>query len=153
MTHAEPGFSPQSTLPRGAEQLMAWFRELEECRIGGLVPDEDYGYQRAEKLASLLRPVRGLWLTVLVGAALIGAPAGALIWFLTKDWRFAAGIGALSAAWGSMSLGRAFLESFTELQLRERRDILIALLENDLLTASEFADYDERLATGCEDVA
>ncbi|MEO6788237.1 MAG: hypothetical protein ABI318_19105 [Chthoniobacteraceae bacterium] len=141
------------TLPRGGEQLVAWFRELEECRIGGLVPDEDYCYQRAEKFDSLLRPTRGIWLAALLGAALIGAPAGALIWWLTRDWRFTGGIGALSAAWGSMSLGRALSEKFADLQLRGRRKILVALLENDLLTASEFADYDDRLATGCQDVA
>jgi hypothetical protein len=153
MTHAQPGFSPPPTLPRGGEQLVAWFRELEECRIGGLVTDEDYSYQRAEKFASLLRPTRGLWLAALLGATLIGALAGALTWWFTRDWRFTAGIGVLSAAWGSTSLGRALSEKFTELQLRGRRKILIALLENDLLTAAEFADYDERLAQGREDVA
>jgi hypothetical protein len=132
--------------------MVAWIRELEECRIGGLVTDEDYGYQRAEKFAALLRPMRCLWLGSVLGTALVGAPAGALIWFLTHDWRFTAGIGVLAGAWGFMALGRALREKFIEIQLRERRKILVALLENDLLTASEFSDYEERLAKGHQDV-
>ena len=152
MTRAQPAPPPQSTLSRNGEQIVTWIRELEECRIGGLVTDEDYGYQRAEKLAALLRPIRCLWLASFLGTALLGAPSAALIWFLTKDPRYAAGIAVIAGAWGFMALGRALREKFTELQLRERRKILVALLENDLLTASEFADYEDRLAKGNQDV-
>ena len=153
MTHAAPGFSPQAAVPRGGEELIAWVRELEECRIGGLVTDEDYSFQRAEKFAALLRPIRCLWLAALLGAILVGGAAGALNWWFTRDWRFTAAIAAIATAWGSMSLGRALSEKFIEIQLRGRRKIFVALLEYDLLTAAEFADYDERLTTGHEDVA
>ena len=152
MTHAQPRPLLQSSLSRSGEQIVGWIRELEECRIGGIVTDEDYGYQRAEKLASLLSPMRWLWLASLAGTVLFGAPSAALIFFLTQDPRYAAGIGLLAGAWGFMALGRALREKFIELQLCERRKILVALLENDLLTASEFADYEERLAKGHQDV-
>ena len=152
MTHAEPIRPPQSALTRGGEQLVAWLRELEECRIGGLVTDEDYGYQRAEKFSLLLRPMRWLRLASLTGTVLLGAPSAALIWFLTQDWRITAGIAVLAGVWGFMALGRVLREKFIELQLREGRKILLALLENDLLTASEFSDYEDRLAQGHPDV-
>ena len=151
MTHAQPVRPPQSALSRGGEQLVAWLRELEECRIGGLVTDEDYSYQRAEKLAALLRPTRCLWLASFFGALLIGAFASAVTWQFTRDWRAAAGVAAVAGVWGLTSLGRVMREKFIELQLRGRRKILVALLENDLLTASEFADYDDRLAQGQQD--
>lgn len=151
MTHAQPFSPPQSALSRGGEQLVTWLRELEECRIGGLVTDEDYAYQRAEKLATLLRPTRCLWLASFGGALLIGALAGTVTWQFTQDWRVAAGVGAVAGIWGLTSLGRAMREKFIELQLRGRRKILVALLDNDLLTAREFADYDDRLALGQQD--
>lgn len=152
MTSAQPGPPPHPTLSRNGEQIVGWIRELEECRRGGLVTDEDYAYQRAEKFALLLRPMRFLWLASLLGTALLGAPSAALIWFLTYDWRYTAGIGVLGGAWGFMALGRVLREKFIELQLRERRKILVALLEKDLLTTSEFADYEDRLSKGHQDV-
>jgi len=152
MTHAQPFSPPQPALTRGGEQLVAWLRELEECRIGGLVTDEDYSYQRAEKLAALLRPTRCLWLASFAGALLVGALAGAITWLCTADWRPAAGVGSIAGIWGITSLGRLMREKFAEIQLRGRRKLLVALLENDLLTASEFADYDDRLAQGHQDL-
>jgi hypothetical protein len=122
-----------------------WLRELEECRIGGLVSDEDYAYQRAEKLDGLLRPPRCLWLASGLGAILAGAIGGGAMWWFTRDWRVTAFVAALSGLWGINSLGRLLREKFIELQLRERRKLLLALLENDLLIANEFADFDERL--------
>jgi hypothetical protein len=151
MTQAEPFPSQQTALKRGGQQLVDWLRELEECRIGGLVSDEDYAYQRAEKLTALLRPTHCLWLASITGAAILSAIAWALTWQFTGDWRAAAGIACLAGVWGLTSLGRALREKFTELQLHGRRRILVALLENDLLTATEFADYDDRLAEGRQD--
>ena len=153
MTCAQPQTPPHTTLPESGEQFVGWLRELEECRISGFVTDEDYAFQRAEKFALLLRPARAPWLASLLGAVFVGAPAGALIWFLTHDPRYAAAIAVIASAWGFISLGRMLREKFTEIQLRGRREIFVALLENDLLTAAEFADYDERLSRGQEDVA
>ncbi len=151
MTHAGPIRPQQTALNRGDQQLVNWLRELEECRIGGLVTDEDYAYQRAEKLAALLRPTRCLSLASIFGALLISAIAWAVTWQFTRDWRAAGGVAGIAGVWGLTSLGRLMREKFIELQLRGRRKILVALLENDLLTASEFADYDDRLAQGQPD--
>lgn len=152
MAEAGPSTPQAYGLSRRGEQILGWLRELEECRVGGLVTDEDYSYQRAEKFAMLLRPVRCLWIAPLLGALLIGVPAATSIWLLTKDWRLVASIGVLATAWGFLALGRLLREKLVEIQLRERQRILVALLDNDLLTASEFADYEERLARGQQDV-
>lgn len=133
---------------RRGEQYVTWLRELEECRIGGLVTDEDYAYQRAEKLAALLRPTRCLWLASSIGGLIIGAIAGAATLLFTRNWSATAGVSAVAGIWGLTSAGRLLREKFVELQLIGRRKILLALLEADLLTASEFADYDDSLAQG-----
>ena len=152
MTHVHPGPLVQPKLSRNGEQMVAWIRELEECRIGGLVTDEDYAYQRAEKFSAILRPMRCLWLASLFGMALVAAPAAGLIWLLTRDPRYAAAIGTIAGVWGLLALGSMLREKFTEFRLTGRRRILVALLENDLLTATEFADYDDRLALGRQDI-
>lgn len=133
--------------------MVGWMRELEECRIGGLVTDEEYGLQRAEKFAALLRPTRWLWLASLLGMALIGAPAASLTWGLTQDSQYTAAIGVLAGGWGFLALGRLLREKAAEFQLSERRKILVALLEMDILTAGEFADYDDRLSRGEQNIA
>jgi len=133
--------SPQT----GREQIVGWLRELGECRAGGLVSDEDYGYQRAEKLDQLLHPPRCLWLASGFGAILAGAIGGGTTWLVTQDWLFTASVAAISGLWGINSVGRLLREKFIDLQLRERRKLLLALLDNDLLDANEFADFDERL--------
>ena len=153
MTHAQQTLAPQPTLSRSGEQIVAALRELEENRLVGILRDEDYGSQRAERFNLLLRPMRGLWLAELLGAALVGAPAGALIWFLTGQQYYTIGIAAVASAWGFTSLGRALREKFAELRSRGRRKILVALLDNDLLTAHEFAEYEERLTPGPQDAA
>lgn len=151
MLEVQASRPPPSARTRGGEQFVAYLRDLTESWIGGLVTDEDYAYQRAEKLASLLRPARCLWFASLVGGLLIGAVAGAATWQFTGDWRATAGVATVAGMWGLTSLGRLIREKFIELQLRERRRIFLALLENDLLTASELADYDDRLAQGHPD--
>ena len=144
--------SHPSAPERGGDRFVAWLRELKECHAGGLVTDEDFGFQRAEKLSELLRPLRFLGIANFLGAWLTGSAAACTIWALTHDWQYTAGIGVLSAGWGFLALGRFLREKFIDLQLRERRRILVALLENDLLDGNEFADYDERLAQGSTDV-
>lgn len=135
----------QTARDRGREHIVTWLRELEECRAGGLVADEDYGFQRAEKLDQLLRPPRCLWLASALGAFLVGTLGAGATWWFTRDWRFTGFVAALSGLWGISSVGRLLREKFTEIQIRERRKTLLALLENDLLDANEFADFDERL--------
>lgn len=135
-------------LSRRGEQAVAELRALEENRICGLVTDEDYLRQRAEKFRALTRPVPGMWLAALLGVPLLGVPAGALIWLLTHDEPCAFAIAVLAGAWGILSIGRMLQEECTELCSRGRRKILVALLDNDLLTASEFAEHEQRLIRG-----
>ncbi len=148
MTRAQPSTLPHPMLSRRGEQAVAKLRALEENRICGLVTDEDYLRQRAEKFRALTRPVPGMWLAALLGVPLLGVPAGALIWLLTHDERCAFAIAVLAGAWGILSIGRMLQEECTELCSRGRRKILVALLDNDLLTASEFAEHEQRLIRG-----
>jgi hypothetical protein len=148
MTRAQPSTLPHPILSRRGEQAVAELRALEENRICGLVTDEDYLRQRAEKFRTLTRPVPGMWLAALLGVPLLGVPAGALIWLLTHDEPCAFAIAVLAGAWGILSIGRVLQEECTELCSRGRRKILVALLDNDLLTASEFAEHEQRLIRG-----
>jgi hypothetical protein len=148
MTRAQPSTLPHPILSRRGEQAVAELRALEENRICGLLTDEDYLRQRAEKFRALTRPVPGMWLAALLGVPLLGVPAGALIWLLTHDEPCAFAIAVLAGAWGILSIGRVLQEECTELCSRGRRKILVALLDNDLLTASEFAEHEERLIRG-----
>ena len=148
MTRAQPSTLPHPMLSRRGEQAVAELRALEENRICGLVTDEDYLRQRAGKFRALTRPVPGMWLAALLGVPLLGVPAGALIWLLTHDERCAFAIAILAGAWAILSIGRVLQEECTELCSRGRRKILVALLDNDLLTASEFAEHEQRLIRG-----
>jgi|688.fasta_scaffold13299_2 hypothetical protein len=148
MTRAQPSTLPHPILSRRGEQAVAELRALEENRICGLLTDEDYLRQRAEKFRALTRPVPGMWLAALLGVPLLGVPAGALIWLLTHDEPCAFAIAVLAGAWGILSIGRVLQEECTELCSRGRRKILVALLDNDLLTASEFAEHEQRLIRG-----
>ncbi len=148
MTRAQPSTLPHPILSRRGEQAVAELRALEENRICGLLTDEDYLRQRAEKFRTLTRPVPGMWLAALLGVPLLGVPAGALIWLLTHDEPCAFAIAVLAGAWGILSIGRVLQEECTELCSRGRRKILVALLDNDLLTASEFAEHEQRLIRG-----
>jgi hypothetical protein len=138
----------QKARARGQEHFLTWLRELAECNRGGFLSDEDFSYQRAEKLDELLYPPRFLWMASLLGALLVGAVGGAITWLVMRDWRFAAIGTALAGAWGLTSLGRFLRERFVEIQLNERMKILIALLDHDLLTAAEYSLYEEQLAHG-----
>jgi hypothetical protein len=148
MTRAQPSTLPHPILSRRGEQAVAELRALEENRICGLLTDEDYLRQRAEKFRALTRPVPGMWLAALLGVPLLGVPAGALIWLLTHDEPCAFAIAVLAGAWGILSIGRVLQEECTELCSRGRRKILVALLDNDLLNASEFAEHEQRLIRG-----
>ena len=153
MTHLVQGLPQHAPLSRSGEQAVASLRELEENHISGLVTEEDYARQRAEKFGALLRPMSGLWLAEIFGAALIGAPLGALIWVFTQQEYYTTGIGVVGGMWGFTSLGRVLREKFADLRSRGRRKILVALLDNDLITASEFAEYEDRLTNGRRDAA
>lgn len=153
MTHVIQGMPQHAPLSRSGEQIVASLRELEENRISGLVAEGESTRQRAEKFGALLRPMGGLWLAEIFGAALVGAPLGTLIWLLTQQEFHTVAIAAIGTSWGFISLGRVLREKIVELRSRGRRKILVALLDNDLLTASEFVEYEDRLAIGKQGAA
>ncbi len=143
---------PQSAiLSRSGEQTLTSLRELEELHISGLVNEKEYDRHRAEKFRILLRPMNGLWLAEIFGAALVGAPLGAVIWFFTQQHYYTVSIAVVGGMWGFTSLGRVLREKFADLRSRGRRKILVALLDNDLLTAREFAEFEDRLAIWPQD--
>ncbi len=151
MTHVFPSPTEQAPLSRSGEQTIAALRELEEKRISGLVSDHDYTSQRAEKFAALLRPMPGLWLAEIFSAAAVGLPLGALIWFFTQQEFQTFAITAIGSTWGFIFLGRMLRGKFAELRSRGRRATLVALLDNDLITASELVDYESQLALEPQD--
>ena len=151
MSHTATFPASDAKRTRACDHFVTWLRELEECRAGGLVSDEDFGLQRAEKLDELFDPPRFLGFASVLGAAIVGGFGGAVTWWFTRDLRFTALAVVLADVWGLTSLGRIFREKFIELQLNGRMKILIALLEHDLITAVEFSSYEEQLAKGRTD--
>ena len=148
MPHVQTATLVEVPRSRAANHTVTWLRELGECRAGGLVTDEEFGYQRAEKLDELLQPPRCLWIAAVLGGLAVAAVGAAATGWFTLDWRFTTLVALLSGVWGLTSLGRVFREKFIEIQLRDRMNTFVALLENDLITASELADYEERLVAG-----
>ena len=145
--HAVIPSSPKTPRAARGEALVGWLRELNELHQGGLITDEDFALLRAEQLDELLSPPRCVWTGRLLGMLLMGAAGTAGTWWLSQDWRHTAAVGALSALWGVLSLGRVLREKLIELQLRNRRRVLLALLEEDLIDSNEFADFDEVLVS------
>ena len=125
-----------------------WLRELDECRRGGLVADEDFAFQRAEKLDELLVKPRRLWLGWVLAGLPLALVAGGLAWWFTEDWRRVALGAGITGAWGVAALGRLAREHLRHVQLRERLGILRELLEHDLVSAEEFSAFEERLHDG-----
>jgi hypothetical protein len=137
---------------RACEHFVTWLRELKELREGGLVSDQDFCSQRTEKLDELFDPPRFLGFASVLGGSIVGGIGGAITWWFTGDLRFTALAVVLADGWGLTSLGRIFREKFVELQLNGRMKILIALLEHDLINATEFSKFEEQLARGRTDV-
>ena len=125
-----------------------WMRDLDECRRGGLVSDEDFAYQRAEKLDELLVRPRRLWLGWVLAGLPLAVVAGSLAWLATENWMKVALATIIACVWGVSALGRMACEHLRHVQLRERLGILRELLEHDLVSAEEFSAFEERLHDG-----
>ena len=125
-----------------------WMRDLDECRRGGLVSDEDFAYQRAEKLDELLVRPRRLWLGWVLAGLPLAVVAGSLAWLATENWMKVALATIIVCVWGVSALGRMACEHLRHVQLRERLGILRELLEHDLVSAEEFSAFEERLHDG-----
>jgi len=148
MPHAQTASPIEVPRSRAANHITVWLRDLGECRVGGLVTDEEFAYQRAEKLDALLQPPRCLWIASVLGGLAVAATGAAATWWFTRDLLFTPLVALLSGVWGVTSLGRVCREKFIEIQLRDRMNTFVMLLEHDLITASELADYEERLMAG-----
>ena len=139
---APDGFSRSTTF------LVTWLRDLEECREGGLLSDEDYAVQRAEKLSELLCEHRHLWVASLVAAGSVGSIGASVAWICSMDGQLTAVGAGLAALFGIVMLAHPCRESLKDKQIRERLESLNALLAMDLITADEFLVYEERLHSG-----
>ncbi len=128
--------------------FVSWFCELEQLHHGGMIDDEDYAYQRAEKLAELMNCPRRPWLAwVYIGLpiTLIGA---ALTWQLLANIELSAALFGAGSLCSLAALSRRSRERFANLRNKDRLLILRELLATDLLTCAEFSDCEEQLLTG-----
>jgi hypothetical protein len=124
---------------------MEWLGELTELHRAGVLSDEDFAYQRAERLDKLIETPRRLWLGwIRLGAPLAGA-AGIAAWWWTNDIFMLAGAAVLVVLCMFAALSRLSRECVAHLTLQERSDILYDLLGQDLISSEEFLAFDERL--------
>ena len=133
---------------RSIAYIVQWLRELEECRIGGLITDEEYAVERAEKLSELLCAHRRLWVAPIVAAGSPAALFGNIVWMASMDWQLSLLAAALGGLFGLVMLARPCRDSLRTTQIRDRLTTLNALLSLDLVTADEFIIYEDRLLCG-----
>jgi hypothetical protein len=148
---ATPSVAPDGH-SRSTAYLVGWLRDLEECRQAGLLTDEDYAVQRAEKLSELLCEHRHLWLASVVSAGCLGIMAGSAAWAFRSDWDITAISAGLAALFGIVVLAHPCRENLKQAQIRERLELLNALLAIDLISSDEFLAYEERLHAGGRDL-
>ena len=140
--------APADGYSRATAFLVTWLRDLEELHQGGMLPDEDYAMQRAEKLSELLCEHRHLWVASFAAAGCVGAVGASVAWMCSMDWQVT-GMGAgLAALFGIVMLAHPCRENLKQSQIRDRLESLNALLALDLITADEFLVYEERLNSG-----
>ena len=137
---------------RSVSFIVQWLRELEECRQGGFLSDEDYALQRAEKLSEILCELRHLWVAPLAAAGSVAIVAGCIAWVVRMDLQVAAITACLGGLFGLVMLTRPCRDNLKQAQIRERLHLLNALIAKDLITADEFIDFEERLYSGNPDL-
>jgi hypothetical protein len=124
---------------------MEWIGELSDFHRAGMLNDEDFAYQRAERLHELLNIPNRKWLAwIRIGVPLAGL-AGAAAWWFTRDLLMLAGAGVVVVLCVLAAIGRLSRERTNHLTTKERSDILYDLLSQDLITSEEFLAYDELL--------
>ena len=144
---ATPG-AAQNGDHRSASFIVQWLRELEECREGGLLSDEEYAEQRAEKLAELLCQHRHLWVAWVAAAGSLAIVAGCVVWIARMDLQAATIAASISGFFGMIMLGRPCRDGLKQSQIRDRLHLLNTLLARDLITADEFITFEEQLHAG-----
>ena len=133
---------------RSAAYIVQWLRELEECRVGGLITDEEYAVERAEKLSELLCQHRYLWLSPILASGTLASIAASVVWIGTMELQTTGLAAALAGLFGLVMLARPFRENLKNRQIRERLEILNMLLSYDLVSSDEFIIYEDRLLGG-----
>ncbi len=121
-----------------------WLQELSELRKGGLISDEDFALSRAERLDALFNDPGKPWRKWLVcGLPLSLLIGGGAAWWVGDLTILYNGMGisllCVLAAIGSQSRVRS-----EHLSQEARLDILCKLLERDLISSAEFAEYEHR---------
>ena len=115
-----------------------WLQELSELRQGGMVSDEDYAVSRAERLDALFNEPGQPWLKWLV----VGLPVSLLIG-VWKGWSpMFTGVIVMLCVLGAIAAHSRVRSE--HLSLNARLDILRQLLERDLISSSEFAEFECR---------
>jgi|GEM_PF-5937264 len=130
---------------RSAAFYLDWIGELKQLHEAGMLDDEDFAYQRAERLHQLLNtPRRGWlgWIRVGVPLSLLAGGAG---WWFSQDWMVAEAAGGIFLLCVLAALARYHRERRFHLTPKERTQILYDLLAEDLITSEEFLAYDECL--------
>ena len=130
---------------------VGWLRELKYLHDAGLLEDEDYSYQRAEKITELLDCPRRPWLAWLYVGVPLGLIGAAVTWRLMEVWKISTSLLGVAALCGLAALGRRSRERFAHLGSSERLMILRELLAEDVITTMEFADFEERLLAPTRD--
>jgi hypothetical protein len=148
MPVSQPETSPKHAAgpsSRSESYYLDWIGELSQFHRAGMLNDEDFAYQRAERLEELLDTPRRHWLAwVRIGVPLSGV-AGAVAWWFTEDLWTILGAGAAVILCVLAALSRLSRERFGHLTIKERSDILYHLLSEDLITSEEFLAFDTRL--------
>jgi hypothetical protein len=130
---------------RTAAYYIEWVGELSDLHRAGMLNDEDFAYQRAERLEELMDTPRRRWLGwIRIGVPLAGI-AGATAWWFTNDLLAVGAACLIVVLCVFAALGRLARERKHHLTLKERSDILYELLCEGLITSEEFLAFDERL--------
>ena len=121
-----------------------WLQELTELRQGGMISDEDYAFSRAERLDTLLSGPGKPWVKWLfVGLPLSLLVGGALTFLEQRNEPIL--YGGMSAALCLLAaIGVHSRVQSEHLSLDGRLDILRTLLERDLISSSEFSEFESR---------
>lgn len=124
---------------------MDWIGELSQFHDAGMLNDEDFAYQRAERLEELLETPKRRWVWwIRIGVPCAGL-LGAGVWWLVRDLWVIAGAAAMVLLCVIAAMARLHYERKHHLTVKERSDILYHLLSENLISSEEFLAFDTRL--------
>ncbi len=122
-----------------------WVGELKQLHAAGMLDDEDFAYQRAERLHQLLNIPSRKWLAWLCLGAPLALVGGGIAWWFSQDLMVAEAGAGIVVLCLLAALARFTRERRFHLTPKERTQILYDLLAEDLITSEEFLAYDECL--------